>query len=69
LEEEYKEKRNSKPIRNLRYLFFSVYTRLFGITFAFNMSVFIGPTATHQANTGGTAYAVISNLFVSILMR
>ncbi|KAF9783544.1 hypothetical protein BJ322DRAFT_1219846 [Thelephora terrestris] len=69
LDEEYTEKRHSKPIRNLRYMFFSVYRRLFGITFAANMSVFVGLTATHQANTGKIAYAVISNLFVSILMR
>jgi hypothetical protein len=69
LEEEYIEKKNSKPIRNLRYLFFSVYRRLFGITFAANMSVFIALTATHQANTGKIAYAVISNIFVGILMR
>lgn len=51
------------------YMFFSIYRRLFGITFAVNMSVFIGLTATHQANTRNIAYAVISNLFVSILMR
>ena len=69
LDEEYVEKKHSKPIRNLRYMFFSVYRRLFGITFAANMSVFIGLTATHQANTGKIAYAVIVNLFVSILMR
>jgi hypothetical protein len=69
LDEEYIEKRHSKPIRNLRYMFFSAYRRLFGITFAANMSVFIGLTATHQANTGKIAYAVMSNLFVSILMR
>lgn len=69
LDEEYIEKKHSKPIRNLRYMFFSVYRRLFGITFAANISVFIGLTATHQANTGKIAYAVISNLFVSILMR
>lgn len=69
LEEEYIEKRHPKPIRNLRYMFFSVYRRLFSITFAANMSVFIGLTATHQANTGKIAYTVISNLFVSILMR
>ena len=69
LDDEYVEKKHSRPIRNLRYLFFSVYRRLFGITFAANMSVFIGLTATHQANTGKIAYAVISNLFVSILMR
>jgi hypothetical protein len=50
-------------------MFFSVYRRLFGITFAANMSVFIGLTATHQANTGKIAFAVISNLFVSVLMR
>lgn len=69
LEEEYIEKKHPKVIRNLRYMFFSVYRRLFGITFAANMSVFIGLTATHQATTGRIAYAVISNLFVSILMR
>ena len=69
LEEEHIEKRHSKPIRNLRYIFFSVYRRLFGITFVANMSVFIALTATHQANTRKIAYAVISNLFVSILMR
>lgn len=69
LEEEYMEKRHPKPIRNLRYLFFSVYRRLFSITFAANMSVFIGLTATHQADTGKISYAVISNIFVSILMR
>lgn len=69
LDDEYLEKKHSKPIRNLRYMFFSVYRRLFGITFAANMSVFIGLTATHQANTGKIAYAVVSNLFVSILMR
>jgi hypothetical protein len=69
LDDEYIEKKHSKPIRNLRYMFFSVYRRLFGITFAANMSVFIGLTVTHQANTGKIAYAVISNLFVSILMR
>ena len=69
LEDEYIDKRHPKPIRNLRYLFFSVYRRLFSITFAANMSVFIGLTATHQANTGKIAYAVISNLFVSIMMR
>ncbi|KAF9648009.1 hypothetical protein BDM02DRAFT_3187456 [Thelephora ganbajun] len=69
LEAEYIDKMHSKPIRNLRYMFFSVYRRLFGITFAANMSVFIGLTATHQANTGKIAYAIISNLFVSILMR
>ena len=63
------EKRHPKPIRNLRYLFFSVYRRLFSITFAANMSVFIGLTATHQADTGKISYAVISNIFVSILMR
>ena len=69
LEEEYMEKMHSKPIRNVRYMFFSVYRRLFGITFAANMSVFIGLAATHQANTGKISYAVISNIFVSILMR
>jgi hypothetical protein len=69
LDEEYIKKKHSKPIRNTRYLFFSIYRRLFSITFAANMSVFIGLTATHQANTGKIAYAVISNLFVSILMR
>ena len=69
LEEEYIEKRHSRPIRNLRYMFFSVYRRLFGITFAANMSVFIALTATHQANTGKIAYAVISNIFVAVLMR
>jgi hypothetical protein len=69
LNDEYIEKKHPKPIRNLRYMFFSVYRRLFGITFAANMSVFIGLTATHQANTGKIAYAVISNLFVGILMR
>jgi len=58
-----------KPIRNLRYLFFSVYRRLFGITFVANMSVFIGLVATHQANTGKIAYAIVSNFLVSILMR
>jgi len=50
-------------------MFFSAYRRLFSITFAANMSVFIGLTATHQANTGKIAYAVISNILVSILMR
>jgi len=69
LEEEYIDKVHAKPIRNLRYMFFSIYRRLFGITFAANMSVFIALTATHQANTGKIAYAVISNIFVSILMR
>ena len=69
LEEEYIEKNHSKPIRNVRYMFFSVYRRLFGITFAANMSVFIALAATHQANTGKISYAVISNIFVSILMR
>lgn len=69
LEEEYIDKMHAKPIRNLRYMFFSIYRRLFGITFAANMSVFIALTATHQANTGKIAYAVISNIFVSILMR
>ena len=68
-DEQYIEKRHSKPVRNARYLFFSVYRRLFSITFAANMSVFIGLTATHQANTGKISYAVISNIFVSILMR
>jgi hypothetical protein len=68
LEEEHTEKDDSKPICNLRRLFFSVCRRLFGITFAANMSVFIGLTATHQTNTGKIAYAVISNIFVSILM-
>lgn len=45
----------------------SVYRGFFSITFAANTSVFIGLTATHQANT--VAYAFISSLFVSILMR
>ena len=69
LDDEYIEKRDSKPIRNLRYMVFSVYRRLFGIIFVANMSVFIGLTATHQANTGKIAYAVTSNLSVAILMR
>jgi hypothetical protein len=69
LDEEYIEKKHPKPIRNLRYMFFSVYRRLFSITFAANVSVLIGLAATHQANTGKVAYAVISNLFVGILMR
>lgn len=50
-------------------MFFSVYRRLFGITFTANVSVLIGLAATHQANTGRIAYAVISNLFVAILIR
>lgn len=69
LEEEYVEKKDAKPIRNLRYLLFSVYRRLFGITFAANMSVLLALTVTHQANTGKIAYGVISNIFVSVLMR
>ena len=69
LDEEYLEKKDPKPVRNLRYMFFSVYRRLFSITFAANMSVLIGLTATHQANTRKIAYAVISNISVSILMR
>lgn len=69
LDDEYINEKHAKPIRNLRYMFFSVYRRLFSITFAINMSVFIGLTATNQANTGKVAYAVISNLFVSILIR
>ena len=69
LDEEYIEKKHSKPIRNLRYMFFSVYRRLFGITFAVNMSVFIGLAVTSQATTGKIAHAVIFNLFVSILLR
>ena len=68
-DEEYIEKKHPKPVRNLRYMFFSIYRRLFTITFAANMSVFIGLTATHQANTGKIAYGVISNIFVSVLMR
>ena len=69
LDEEYIEKKYPKPIRNLRYMFFSVYRRLFGITFGVNMAVFIWLTAAHQANTGKIAYAVLSNFVVSILIR
>ena len=67
--EEYIEKKHSKPIWNVRYMFLSVYRRLFSITLAANMSVLIGLAATHQANTGKIAYVVISNPFVSILMH
>ena len=69
LDDEYIEKKHPKPIRNLRYMFFSVYRRLFSITFSANVAVLIGLAATHQANTGKIAYAVISNLLVGILMR
>lgn len=69
LDEEYADKRHPKLIRNLRYMFFSVYRRLFGITFAANMAVFIALIGTHQANTGKIAYAVLSNFTVSILIR
>lgn len=69
LEEEYVGKKHVKPIRNLRYIFFSVYRRLFGVTFAANMSVFVALAATNHANTGKIAYAVMSNFCVSILMR
>ena len=69
LRDEYVKKRHSKPIRNLRHMFFSVYRRLFSIAFAVNMFVFISLTAARQANTGKIAYAVISNFFISILIR
>lgn len=39
LDDEYIEKKLSKLIRNLRYMFFSVYRRLFSITFAVNHSM------------------------------
>ena len=62
-------KKHFRPIWNLRYMFFSVYRKLFGITFAANVSVFISLTATHQASTGKVTCAVVSNLFVSIPVR
>jgi len=46
----------------------SPHLRLFWITFAANMSVFIALTATHQANTGKISYTIISNIFVFVLM-
>ncbi|KAF9652307.1 hypothetical protein BDM02DRAFT_3183699 [Thelephora ganbajun] len=69
LDDEYIDKKHPKTIRNLRYMFFSIYRRLFTVTFTANMAVFIGLAASHQANTRRISYAVISNLFVSIMMR
>ncbi|KAF9642397.1 hypothetical protein BDM02DRAFT_3133117 [Thelephora ganbajun] len=69
LDEEHIDKKHPKLVRNLRYMFFSTYRRLFAVTFVANMSVFIALTATHWANTGNIAYAVVSNFAISILVR
>ncbi|KAF9649149.1 hypothetical protein BDM02DRAFT_3128577 [Thelephora ganbajun] len=69
LDEEYIDKKHPKLVRNLRYMFFSAYRRLFTLTFVANMSVFVALSATHQANTRNIAYAIVTNFAVSILVR
>lgn len=51
-----------RRVRNLQYGFFFVdRLQLFSMGFAVNISISVGPIATHQADTGKIIYAIISN--------
>jgi len=66
-------KRQSKLFRNLRYISFNVYRRLFSIVFISNMIalfVFLGQTpGTGIKSISAAATAASANLLVSIMIR
>lgn len=64
------EKTHGKYLRNLRYLVFSLYRRLFGLVFTANMAVLIATFARPGgADAQYLGLIVVSNLFCAILMR
>lgn len=67
--QEISEKKGPQWYRNIRWLLFSTYRRLFSFAFIANLGVLIGLSASHKLtfSSAGTAAAV--NLVMSILMR
>lgn len=69
------EKKDSKIVRNLRSIFFSVYRRIFTISFIANMSIFIWACSRyrnggeHELNAKWLGQVVIGNLFAAIVIR
>ncbi|OBZ71566.1 Bacitracin synthase 3 [Grifola frondosa] len=68
-EDELPKKTQGKAVRNLRYIVFSLYRRLFGVVFVTNMAVFIATLVQGGANAKQLGLIVVANLFCAILMR
>jgi hypothetical protein len=69
------DKKQSKIVRDLRSIFFSVYRRVFSVVFAVNMSLFIWACSRYReeghdrVNAKWLAEVTIGNLFAAILIR
>ncbi|KAG8875677.1 hypothetical protein FRB97_004812 [Tulasnella sp. 331] len=63
------QKSQSKVVRNLRYIVFTLYRRLFSIMFIVNMVVLIVELVRGGLESPRIAIIVTANLLVSILMR
>lgn len=68
-DDEIPDKKQSRPVRNLRHQVFSLYRRLFSVVFITNMSIFIATLARGGANAEQLGLIVVANLFCAILMR
>lgn len=62
-------KAGSKLVRNLRWLVFSTYRRLFTLAFIANVATLVGLAASDRLDFVNTATAASINLVVSLLMR
>ncbi|TFY80212.1 hypothetical protein EWM64_g3797 [Hericium alpestre] len=63
------DKTQGKRLRNLNFLIFTLYRRLFGVVFVVNMSIFIATLVKGGANAQHLGLIVVANLFTAILMR
>jgi hypothetical protein len=69
LEDVLPEKGRLKPLRNMRYIVFIIYRRLFGLVFVTNMAIFVAFLVKGRTSSQELAQIVVANLFCAILMR
>ncbi|KAI0051393.1 nonribosomal peptide synthetase 12 [Auriscalpium vulgare] len=62
-------KTQSKFVRDLRHLVFSLYRRLFGVVFVTNIAILIATMVRGGANASHFGLIVVANLCCAILMR
>ncbi|KAF8609148.1 nonribosomal peptide synthetase 12 [Ceratobasidium sp. AG-I] len=69
LDDDLPEKNESKVVRNLRHIVFSLYRRLFGVVFIVNMSIFIHVLVQGGLPANKIGTIVVGNICAAVLMR